>query len=175
MGETTTMYQARAYVLGHPITHSLSPVLHSAAYKMLGENIAYTRRDTVPEDLPTLMAQADAGRTICGFSVTMPLKTEIMRYLDTVSDLAEMTGAVNTVFWRNAEGTEEPKSYGHNTDVGGIVNALRHAGLTEADTEAQPAIVGGGATAISALAALHRLGYTRVTVYARSLHKLSAC
>ena len=164
----------RAYVLGHPIAHSLSPVLHTAAYQVLKENIAYARRDTLPEDLPALMDETEAGEAICGFSVTMPLKTDIIRYLHSTTALAQVTGAVNTVFWRKTEDTEAPLPHGHNTDVGGIVNALLHAGLETHQATTQPAILGGGATAISALAALHRLGYTRVTVYARSLHKLSA-
>ena len=64
----------RAYVLGHPIAHSLSPVLHTAAYQVLKENIAYARRDTLSADLPALMDEAEAGEAICGFSVTMPLQ-----------------------------------------------------------------------------------------------------
>ena len=71
----------RAYVLGHPIAHSLSPVLHAAAYQVLKENIAYARCDTLPEDLPALMDEAEDGEAICGFSVTMPLKTDIIRYM----------------------------------------------------------------------------------------------
>lgn len=120
------------------------------------------------------MDEAEAGEAICGFSVTMPLKTDIIRYLHSTTALARVTGAVNTVFWRKTEDTEVPLPRGHNTDVGGIVNALLHAGFETHQATTQPAILGGGATAISALAALHRLGYTRVTVYARSLHKLSA-
>ena len=89
----------RAYVLGHPIAHSLSPVLHTAAYQVLKENIAYARRDTLPADLPALMDEAEAGEAICGFSVTMPLKTDIIRYLHSTTALARVTGAVNTVFW----------------------------------------------------------------------------
>ena len=79
-----------------------------------------------------------------------------------------MTGAVNTVYPRGE------KVLGDNTDVIGIVNALRHAGLEPQPLKDSAAIVGGGATAISALTALHQLGYSRVSVYARSLHKLGS-
>ena len=79
-----------------------------------------------------------------------------------------MTGAVNTVYPRGE------KVLGDNTDVIGIVNALRHAGLEPQPFKDSAAIVGGGATAISALTALHQLGYSRVSVYARSLHKLGS-
>ena len=79
-----------------------------------------------------------------------------------------MTGAVNTVYPRGE------KVLGDNTDVIGIVNALRHTGLEPEPLKDSAAIVGGGATAISALTALHQLGYSRVSVYARSLHKLGS-
>jgi len=79
-----------------------------------------------------------------------------------------VTGAVNTVYPRGE------KVLGDNTDVIGIVNALRHAGLKPNPERDEPAVIGGGATAISALTALHQLGYRRASVYARSLHKLGS-
>ena len=166
-------YLRRAYVLGHPIAHSLSPALHRAAYAYLGEaNLEYDRRDTLPEDLPAIMrgvrnpAGTEEAPYIAGLSVTMPLKTAVIQYCDELSETARVTGAVNTVYPRGE------KVLGDNTDVIGIVNALRHAGLEPDPERDEPAVIGGGATAISALTALHALGYRRVSVYARSLHKL---
>lgn len=166
-------YLRRAYVLGHPIAHSLSPALHRAAYAYLGEaNLEYDRRDTLPEDLPAIMrgvrnpAGTEEAPYIAGLSVTMPLKTTVIQYCDELSETARVTGAVNTVYPRGE------KVLGDNTDVIGIVNALRHAGLEPDLKRDEPAVIGGGATAISALTALHALGYRRVSVYARSLHKL---
>ena len=166
-------YLRRAYVLGHPIAHSLSPALHRAAYAYLGEaNLEYDRRDTLPEDLPEIMhgvrnpAGTEEAPYIAGLSVTMPLKTAVIQYCDELSETARVTGAVNTVYPRGE------RVLGDNTDVIGIVNALRHAGLEPAPERDEPAVIGGGATAISALTALHALGYRRVSVYARSLHKL---
>ena len=163
----------RAYVLGHPIAHSLSPALHRAAYAYLGEgNLGYDRRDTLPEDLPEIMRGVrnpkgtEDAPYIAGLSVTMPLKTAVIEYCDELSETARVTGAVNTVYPRGE------KVLGDNTDVIGIVNALRHAGLEPDPERDEPAVIGGGATAISALTALHKLGYRRVSVYARSLHKL---
>ena len=168
-------YLRRAYVLGHPIEHSLSPALHRAAYDFLGEaNLEYDRRDTLPDDLPAIMhgvrhpKGTEDAPYIAGLSVTMPLKTAVIQYCDEISEMAQVTGAVNTVYPRGE------KVLGHNTDVIGIVNALRHAGLEPHPLKDSAAIVGGGATAISALAALHALGYRRVSVYARSLHKLGS-
>ena len=168
-------YLRRAYVLGHPIAHSLSPALHRAAYDFLGEaNLEYDRRDTLPDDLPAIMhgvrnpKGTEDAPYIAGLSVTMPLKTAVIQYCDELSETARVTGAVNTVYPRGE------KVLGDNTDVVGIVNALRHAGLEPNPEHDQPAVVGGGATAISALTALHALGYRRVSVYARSLHKLGS-
>lgn len=166
-------YLRRAYVLGHPIAHSLSPALHRAAYAYLGEaNLEYDRRDTLPEDLPAIMrgvrnpAGIEEAPYIAGLSVTMPLKTAVIQYCDELSETARVTGAVNTVYPRGE------KVLGDNTDVIGIVNALLHAGLKPNPERDEPAVIGGGATAISALTALHKLGYHRASVYARSLHKL---
>lgn len=166
-------YLRRAYVLGHPIAHSLSPALHRAAYAYLGEaNLEYDRRDTLPDDLPEIMrgvrnpAGTEEAPYIAGLSVTMPLKTAVIQYCDELSETARVTGAVNTVYPRGE------KVLGDNTDVIGIVNALRHAGLEPDPERDEPAVIGGGATAISALTALHALGYRRASVYARSLHKL---
>lgn len=166
-------YLRRAYVLGHPIAHSLSPALHRAAYAYLGEaNFEYDRRDTLPDDLPAIMrgvrnpAGTEEAPYIAGLSVTMPLKTAVIKYCDELSETARVTGAVNTVYPRGE------KVLGDNTDVIGIVNALRHAGLEPDPERDEPAVIGGGATAISALTALHKLGYRRASVYARSLHKL---
>ena len=168
-------YLRCAYVLGHPIAHSLSPALHRAAYDFLGEaNLEYDRRDTLPDDLPAIMhgvrhpKGTEDAPYIAGLSVTMPLKTAVIQYCDELSETARVTGAVNTVYPRGE------KVLGDNTDVIGIVNALRHAGLEPEPLKDSAAIVGGGATAISALTALHQLGYSRVSVYARSLHKLGS-
>ena len=167
-------YARRAYVLGHPIGHSLSPALHRAAYRYVGDDdLEYQRRDTVREDLPGIFAEVNhpAGTPeapyIAGLSVTMPLKTAVIEYCDELTELARITGAVNTVYVNGL------KVIGHNTDVAGIVNALLQAGLDPAPQRERPAVVGGGATAISALTALHRLGYGGVDLYARSLHKLA--
>lgn len=167
-------YLRRAYVLGHPIDHSLSPALHRAAYAYLGEtNLEYNRRDTLPEDLPAIMHRVRNPKGtaedpyIAGLSVTMPLKAEAIHYCDELSETARVTGAVNTVYPRGE------KILGDNTDVMGILNALMHAGLRPNPARDEPAVLGGGATAISALVALRGLGYSHVSVYARSLRRLA--
>ena len=147
----------RAAVLGSPIGHSLSPLLHRAAYHALDLPWTYDAIELTPAGLPDFLAGLDDGWA--GLSLTMPLKQTVLPLLTTASALGLATGAANTVVLRGGG------RHGHNTDVAGIVEALREAGLSTARTGA---VLGAGATAASALAALAALGCTVVTVHARS-------
>ncbi len=105
--------------------------------------MGYDRRDTLPDDLPEIMhgvrhpKGTEDAPYIAGLSVTMPLKTAVIKYCDELSETARVTGAVNTVYPRGE------KVLGDNTDVIGIVNALRHAGLEPEPFKDSAAIVGG--------------------------------
>ena len=155
----------RAAVLGHPIAHSLSPVLHTAAYAALAlDGWRYTAIDTPPDALRDRVDDLDL--TWAGLSLTMPLKQTVIPMLDEVDPVAVATGAVNTVVVRPA-----PCGItlaGYNTDVHGIVAALRE-GLGGTCTVGSAVVVGAGATAASALGALAELGCTTPLVLARSL------
>jgi shikimate dehydrogenase len=138
----------KAAVLGQPIAHSLSPVLHRAAYQALG--LADWTYDLVECDEAGLPAYVGSrGPEWAGLSLTMPLKRAVLPLLDHVDHLAAATGGANTVVFR-PEGR-----YGYNTDVQGIVDALTEAG---APVPASVTIIGAGATACSALAAVGELG-----------------
>jgi len=152
----------RAAVLGHPISHSKSPALHLAAYRQLGADISYTAIDVTEQLLPGLMGQVRHQPGWCGLSVTMPLKTAMLGHVDEVRGIARTLGVVNTVSFEN-DG-HGPRAIGSNTDVAGIVNALRHAG---ADTAPSAVILGGGGTAASAVAALRELGTRRAQIFVR--------
>jgi shikimate dehydrogenase len=156
----------RAAVLGHPVAHSLSPTLHSAAYAALGlEGWQYSAIDTTIEELPGVVRGLDLGWA--GLSVTMPLKQAIIPLVDHVDPLAQAVGAVNTVLVSPARGGVTLT--GTNTDVYGLVEALRE-GLGSRDARIENAVVlGGGATAASTLAALGELGCTTPRVLVRSL------
>ncbi|MCY1674658.1 shikimate dehydrogenase [Pseudarthrobacter sp. SL88] len=152
----------RAAVLGHPISHSKSPALHLAAYRQLDADISYTAIDVTEQLLPGLMGQVRHQRGWCGLSVTMPLKTAMLDHVDEVRGIARTLGVVNTVsFEDNGQG---PRAIGSNTDVAGIVNALRQAGATTAPSAV---ILGGGGTAASAVAALRELGTRCVQIFVR--------
>ncbi|MEU7554093.1 shikimate dehydrogenase [Streptomyces sp. NPDC044571] len=153
------MSRIRAAVLGSPIEHSLSPVLHRAAYRELGlDEWSYDRFEIDEAALPEFIA--GLGPEWAGLSLTMPLKRAIIPLLDGISDTAAAVEAVNTVVL-----TEDGRRIGDNTDIPGIVAALRERGVEKVETAA---ILGAGATASSALAALARVCTGEVTVYVRS-------
>lgn len=143
-------------VWGDPIDHSLSPVMHRAAYAVLGWDWRYDRRRV---DEAAFAAQlASLGAEHRGLSLTMPLKRVAWEAASRRDDRAVLTGAANTLV-RSAGGWRA-----FNTDVGGIVAALGEQGVTSV---ARARIVGAGATAASALVALSELGGDRVEVVAR--------
>ncbi|MER8030573.1 shikimate dehydrogenase [Streptomyces bauhiniae] len=149
----------RAAVLGKPIGHSLSPLLHRAAYDELGlDDWSYDRFEVDEAGLAGFFA--GLGPEWAGLSLTMPLKRAVMPLLDEVSETAASVDAVNTVVF-----TEDGRKVGDNTDIPGMVAALREHGIEEVESAA---ILGAGATASSALAALARICPGEVVVYVRS-------
>ncbi|MDQ0989810.1 shikimate dehydrogenase [Streptomyces sp. V3I7] len=149
----------RAAVLGSPIAHSLSPVLHRAAYDELGlGDWSYDRFEVDEAGLPGFFEQL--GPEWAGLSLTMPLKRAVIPLLDEVSETATSVEAVNTVVC-----TEDGRRVGDNTDIPGMVAALREHGIEQVDSAA---ILGAGATASSALAALARVCTGPVVAYVRS-------
>jgi shikimate dehydrogenase len=167
----------RAAVLGHPIAHSLSPLLHQAAYAALGlGEWRYAAVDVEEAGLAAYLGASGPGWA--GWSLTMPLKRAIRPLLVRESDLARDVGAVNTVLV-SPDGLE-----GFNTDVHGMVEAFGecgvHAGQRSGPDPGQPmdapeqiqgrraTVLGGGATAASAIAALRELGCAELVVHVRS-------
>ncbi|MFI5080081.1 MAG: shikimate dehydrogenase family protein, partial [Streptosporangiales bacterium] len=153
----------KAAVLGSPIAHSLSPDLHRAAYLALGlTGWTYRAIECDEAALPGLLASC--GPDWAGLSLTMPLKRAVLPLLDHIEPLAAEVGAANTVVF--AAG----RRHGHNTDVPGLLAALAERGIPGTSLPPHPAvlILGAGATACSALAALRALDITQVTVAARA-------
>ncbi|MBI3688989.1 MAG: shikimate dehydrogenase [Actinobacteria bacterium] len=149
----------RAAVLGSPIGHSLSPVLHLAAYDALG--LPDWRYQAVDCDEHRLLPFVSAlDREWVGLSLTMPLKRLVLELADEVSPLAAAVGAANTLI-RHADGW-----FADNTDVGGIVDVLRESGVS---SPGSAVVVGAGGTAQAALAALRELGMVEPVVLVRDL------
>lgn len=151
----------RAAVLGKPIAHSLSPLLHRTAYDALGlTDWTYQRFEVGEGELTGFLSARD--ETWQGFSVTMPVKQDAYAVAASRSPMAERTGAVNTL-------VRTPGGWaGDNTDVYGVQQALVDAGFDPATLkDGTPVIFGSGATARSALAALTDLGATQVAFVVR--------
>lgn len=153
-------------MLGSPIAHSQSPALHAAAYERLGLNWSYESADVASGDLAAFLE--GCGPEWRGLSLTMPLKRAVMPLLDSAGQVARMAGTANTLLFETATDGSGRVLRGFNTDVPGIVRALAAAGLTSARLVH---ILGGGATAASAMVAAAELGAEHVLLSVRSLER----
>jgi shikimate dehydrogenase len=151
----------RAAVLGRPVSHSLSPVLHRAAYAALGlSDWTYDALDIGAEELPVLLA--GLGEEWRGFSVTMPCKQAAVDAADVVEPLPRLLHAANTLV-RTDQGWRA-----ENTDVTGVGMALQLAGVEQVGSAA---IIGAGGTAAAAAVALASLGAEQVDVVVRDVSR----
>lgn len=150
----------KAAVLGAPIAHSLSPVLHRAAYQALGlTGWSYQAIECDEAGLPGLLA--GCGPEWAGLSLTMPLKRAVLSLLDDAGPLVADVGAANTVCF------DAGLRHGHNTDVPGMITAITEAAAPLPADPGPVLILGGGATACSALAAVRGLGASQATAAVR--------
>jgi shikimate dehydrogenase len=148
----------KAAVLGRPVAHSLSPVLHGAAYRALGLSWTFTALDVGAGELAQFLAPC--GPEWVGFACTMPLKREALALASAASPQATAVGAANTLL-RRPDGSWSAD----NTDVAGIVAALREYGVRPATAT----VLGAGGTAQAAVVALAELGLARCTVQVRDV------
>ncbi|MGH8774071.1 MAG: shikimate dehydrogenase [Jiangellaceae bacterium] len=154
----------RCAVLGSPIAHSLSPVLHRAAYRHLGLSWEYTAHDVDEAGLAGFVDALDSSWR--GLSLTMPLKKVGLELADTASDVARTVGAANTLLLE-----PDGRTVGENTDVPGMVAALQERGALAG--VAAVCMWGAGATAASALAAVARLEGRAVHIHARDVARVA--
>jgi shikimate dehydrogenase len=153
----------RYAVLGDPIEHSLSPVLHRAGYAELGGDVAGWSYEALRVPAGTLASFLDGlSGPWRGLSLTMPLKREVMPLLASCSPRARRAGAANTLV-RTAYGWA-----GDNTDLPGAVNAIRER---YEGPVGRAVILGAGATAASVGLALVELGAREITLLARSAER----
>lgn len=156
----------RAAVLGHPIGHSKSPALHGSAYAKLGVDISYSAIDVTVDQLPRFMKELHDDAGWCGLSVTMPLKTAMFTEVDEARGAAAHLGVVNTVvFEPSASGVQR---VGYNTDVEGIVEAVRYAGVRP---QPSAVVLGGGGTSAAAIAAVKQLGARSADIFVRDVNR----
>ncbi len=152
-------------VIGHPVEHSLSPVMHNAAIAHLGLDYVYLPLPVKPQDLQAAVAGFAAIGWV-GFSVTIPHKQAILPFLSEVSPVARSVGAVNTV-WHTGSGWA-----GTNTDVEGFLAPLLACNRDWSQTSAL--ILGAGGAARAVVAGCAQLGVREVRVVGRHRHKLEA-
>lgn len=150
-------------VIGHPIAHSLSPVMHNAAIAQLGVDYVYLPFAIAPEQLTTAITGFSAIG-LRGFNVTIPHKQAILPLLDQISEVAQAIGAVNTVC-RTAQGW-----YGTNTDAEGFLAPLK--ALDRDWSESTAVILGNGGAARAVVAGCAQLGCAQIQVIGRNLEKL---
>ncbi|HUI31129.1 MAG TPA: shikimate dehydrogenase [Candidatus Acidoferrales bacterium] len=128
-------------IIGHPIAHSWSPVIHETAFKLAKLNYSYSAFDVHPKRLgDALKGMSALG--IVGVNVTVPHKEAVMEHLDEISADARLVGAVNTIYVQN------DSLVGHNTDVDGAVAALKPYRDQIADENVTIYGAGGGARAV---------------------------
>ncbi|MEV0648747.1 shikimate dehydrogenase [Phytomonospora sp. NPDC050363] len=153
----------KAAVLGSPVAHSLSPVIHNAGYLAAGlSGWAYERHEVAEDELAAFVDGLD--ESWAGLSLTMPLKEVALDVAAEVSPTARAIGAANTLVLRDGA------RFAENTDAPGMVDALLDAGIEKANTVA---ILGAGGTARAAVAAAVALGADDIVAYARRPESLA--
>lgn len=150
-----------AGVIGWPVEHSLSPVLHAAGFASLDIDWTYVAFPTPPDSVQRVV---EAARTlgIAGLSVTMPHKTAVVDLCDALTDSARVLQSVNTIEFRS-----DGRSIGHSTDGDGLVDSLRHGGVDP--TSRDVLVLGFGGAGRAVCDALRRHGAKRIVVTNRSL------
>jgi shikimate dehydrogenase len=149
-------------LIGWPVTHSLSPRMHNAAFAELGLDWAYVPLPVRPDDVEQAL-KGLAALNFVGANVTVPHKQAVIRYLDELSDAARITGAVNTIQLK------EGKFKGYNTDAIGFLNALQEAGCNPKGMRI--AVLGAGGAARAVVFALARAGADSVIVLNRTAER----
>ena len=153
-------------VIGHPVEHSLSPVMHNAALAKLGLDYVYLPFPISPENLATAIA-GFASIGIVGFSITIPHKQAILPLLSTISPIAQVIGAVNTV-------TRQGDTWvGTNTDVEGFIAPLQTT-YHQDWSQKKAVILGNGGAARAVVAGCIQLGLAEIHVVGRNWQKLQA-
>lgn len=158
MNHTITGHTGFTGLLGSPVAHSLSPMMHNEAFRILGLDYVYLCFDVNEQCLE----EAVKGLKVCGirgFNLTMPDKTKMAELADELSPAAKIIGAVNTVVNDNGRLT------GHNTDGVGFLRSVRDAGFDITGQSVTILGAGGAATAICAQAALD--GAASIRIFAR--------
>ncbi|HIK08560.1 MAG TPA: shikimate dehydrogenase [Trichormus sp. M33_DOE_039] len=151
-------------VIGHPVGHSLSPVMHNAAIAHLGLDYVYLPLPIAPQDLEVAIAGL-AAVGVVGFSVTIPHKQAIMPLISEITPLAQAIGAVNTV------SRKDNQWVGTNTDIIGFIDPLQTT-YQQNWSQKIAVILGNGGAARAVVAGCHQLGFAEIHVVGRNIGRL---
>ncbi|MCS7108728.1 MAG: shikimate dehydrogenase [Sulfolobales archaeon] len=149
-------------LIGDPVEHSISPVIHNEAFRRLGLNYIYLTFRVRSDDLEHAVKGLKALGAV-GFNVTLPHKVSIIKYLDEVTPEAMSIGSVNTVV------NDGGKLIGYNTDVVGVVNTFKSLGVNVLNVNA--AVLGAGGASRAVINALIKCGVGKVLLINRTLEK----
>lgn len=156
----------RAFLLAHPARHSISPVMHSAAFKELGIDAHYQALDVPPAHLAGVVENLRM-ESVYGANVTIPHKVAVMPLLDALTNEAQTVGAVNTII------NQDGKLIGHNTDATGFFRALTEDALCN-PAEQRALVLGAGGAARAVVYALLLAGVERLDIYNRTQARAEA-
>jgi len=149
-------------VIGNPIEHSLSPMLHNYWFKQYNIQAVYEKKQLVEKDLKNIIAEVRNDK-ISGMNVTIPFKKSIIPFLDKLSTAAKKTQSVNTIFKMNNE------ICGHNTDSAGFVHSLAQIGFKTKGKKAF--ILGAGGVTSSIIWALESTDVLKIFISNRTKQK----
>lgn len=152
----------KAFVIGHPIAHSRSPLIHGTWLEEHGIDGSYKAIDVSPEQLPGFFERLRAGE-FAGGNVTIPHKEKVFALCDEVDPLARTIGAVNTLVVRDG------KVFGTNTDYLGFLGNLDAAAPGWSDTVEEAVVIGAGGAARAILVALRHRGLGRIHLLNRTV------
>lgn len=157
-------------IIGDPLTHSLSPVMHNAAFEALGVDAEYKLFSLKEDEIaPFFEDLRDPSNPIFGLNVTVPYKEMVLPYLDTLTPLVKRIGAVNTIVI-----TEERKLIGYNTDAPGFMAHLEELNFNVKDKRIALLGAGGSARAILATLCLLPDRPHSIKIYNRTLNRVAA-
>ncbi|KAI5949930.1 ARO1 [Candida jiufengensis] len=159
------------YVVGSPIQHSKSPILHNTGYKSL--NLPYKFDLFETNDAEKVYKEIMLNSNFGGLAITIPLKLDMMKYITEISESGKLIGAINTII------PKDNGFLGDNTDWVGISDSFKNAGFFKSSTnnnndnnQINGLVVGGGGTSRAAIYALHKLGCKKIYLLNRTISKL---
>ena len=149
-------------VIGNPIEHSLSPLLHNYWIEKNKIKAVYDKKLINKNDIEKIILEL-RSRKLHGVNVTVPFKNDVVSFMDTLTKEAEETKSVNTIYLK------DNKIIGHNTDIAGFELAIRSYGY---DVQKKNIFIfGAGGVVPSIIVALKRMGASRIFLYNRTVAK----